>query len=133
MQRPLWVLLGAVPLVFVIACANVANLLLARAVSRKREMAIRLAVGASRGRLIRQLLVESTALAVIGGAAGLLLAMWGIDALFALGPKELLPAGGARINFFVLGFTLLVSLLTGLVFGLVPAGGAYPTNLHQAF
>ena len=131
MQRPLLVLLGAVALVLLIACANVANLLLARAVSRKKEMAIRLAVGANRGRLIRQLLVESTALGIVGGAAGLLLAMWGVDALFALGPKELLPVGGARINFSVLGFTLLVSLLTGLVFGVVPALEASRTNLNE--
>jgi putative ABC transport system permease protein len=130
--RPaLLVLLGAVAFVLLIACANVANLLLARAASRQKEMAIRLAIGASRGRIIRQLLIESMALACLGGAAGLLLAMWGVDALFALGPKALLPVSGARLNLIVLGFTMLVSLLTGAIFGLAPAMEASRTNLNE--
>jgi putative ABC transport system permease protein len=95
-------------------------------------MAIRLAIGASRGRIIRQLLIESTALACLGGAAGLLLAMWGVDALFALSPKNLLPTGGTRLNLIVLGFTMLMSLLTGLIFGLAPAMEASRTNLNEA-
>jgi putative ABC transport system permease protein len=130
--RPvLLMLLSAVVFVLLIACANVANLLLARATSRQKEIAIRLAIGASRARIIRQLLIESMTLACLGGAAGLLLAMWGVDALFALGPKELLPTGGARLNLIVLGFTMLVSLLTGLIFGLAPAMEASRTNLNE--
>jgi len=94
-------------------------------------MAIRLAVGATRAQIVRQLLIESTLLALAAGAAGLLLAMWGVDALTALSPKELLPAGGARLNPLVLGFTLLVSLLTGVIFGLAPAFEASRTNLNE--
>ena len=121
--RPLKLLLGVVGLVLLVACANVANLLLVRSSSRQKEIAVRLAMGASRARLIRQLLTESLLLAMLGAGFGMLFAVWIKDGLFAVGSWGHLgmPALNPQLDWRVLGFTLAVSLLTGVVFGMAPA------------
>ena len=120
--RPaLLVMLGAVVLVLLIASLNVANLLLARAVAREREISIRAALGATRGRIARQLLAEGILLALIGGALGLVVAIWGLDVLLAVSPADIPRLHEVRVNPSVLGWTLLISLGSGLLAGLAPA------------
>ena len=131
-SKILFILLGAVGFVLLIACTNVANLMLARATQRDREIAIRAAVGASRWRLIRQLLTESLLLSVAGGIAGLLVSLWAVDLFIKLSPGDIPRLNEASVDLRLLGFTLLVSLLTGVGFGLLPAFQATRTNLNES-
>lgn len=132
-RRPLLIFLGAVAFILLIACANVANLMLARAAARQREIAVRVALGASRLRIVRQMLVESVVLGVAGGVSGLLLALWGIAFLSTVGKQTSLPrAGSIELNGRVLLFTLATSIVTGLVFGSMPALQSSRPDLNEA-
>ena len=131
--RPaLYILLGAVGFVLLIACANVANLLLARASAREKEVAIRAAMGARRGRLIQQLLTESVILAVIGSALGLALAYVGVKLFVAFGPSEIPRIEEIGLDGRVVGFSVLIAVVTGVVFGLAPAVQISKPDLHDS-
>ena len=130
-RTALWVLFGAVAFVLLIACANIANLLLARATARQKEMAIRAAVGAGRWRLARQMLTESVLLSIIGGGLGLFIAHWGIKFILYMSPDAIPRAREIGLDWRVLGFTLGVSFLTGILFGLAPALQAGEIDVNE--
>jgi putative ABC transport system permease protein len=131
-RTPLLVLLGAVGFLLLIACANIASLLLARAAARRREMAVRAAIGAGRARIIRQLLTESLLLAALGGGFGLLFGYWGLDVLLRSIPPNVPRLQDISLDMHVFLFTALISILTGVSFGLVPAWQASKVNLAEA-
>jgi putative ABC transport system permease protein len=131
-QRGLLLLLGTVGLVLLIACANVANLLLSRGVHRQKEMAIRMALGAGKVRVLRLLIAESLLLSLAGGATALVMALWGIEGVRALAPLDLPRAEEIRLDGHVLAFTLLITALTGLLFGSAPARQAIRVDLQDS-
>ncbi|HKO98500.1 MAG TPA: ABC transporter permease [Pyrinomonadaceae bacterium] len=130
-RRALWVLFAAVAFVLLIACANIANLLLARAASRQKEMAIRAAMGAGRWRIARQMLTESILLSLIGGTLGLLFAQWGIKLILYISPDAIPRWREINLSWKVLAFTIGVSFITGILFGLVPALQAGDVDVHE--
>jgi putative ABC transport system permease protein len=130
-RSTLWVLFGAVAFVLLIACANIANLLLARATARQKEMAIRSAMGAGRWRIARQLLTESVLLSLVGGILGLLIARWCIDFILYISPDAIPRSREISLDWRVLAFTVGVSFLTGILFGLVPALQAGVVDVHE--
>jgi predicted permease len=131
MRPVLMILLGAVGFVLLIACANVASLLLARATVRQREFTVRSALGASRWMIVRQLLTESVLLAIAGGVLGVVVAYWATSALLAVVPEGLARTSEITLDFRVLGFTLIVALATGVLFGLAPAVQASRADLNR--
>ena len=130
-RRTLWIIFGVVGAVLLIACANIANLLLARATARRKEMAIRTAVGASRWRIARQLLTESILVSMIGGAIGLFLAYWGVQLILYMSPNAIPRSREIGLDWIVLLFTLGVSFVTGILFGLIPAIQAGEVDVHE--
>ena len=131
-RTPVRILFGAIGFVLLIACANVANLMLGRTAARGRELSVRAALGASRPRLVRQLLTESMLLSVAGAALGLLVAQWMIGTLMSLAPSSLTVSGPIGLDLSVLGFTALLAVVTGIAFGIAPAWRASRVDLHDA-
>ena len=131
LKTGLLVLLGAVAFVLLIACANIANLLLSRSASRQKEIAVRVAMGATQSRVLRQLLVESVALSAIGGAIGIVAAVWAVRAINASLPPNLLPVPAVRVDAVVLSFAAGLTLLAGLIFGIAPACYTAKTDVHD--
>jgi putative ABC transport system permease protein len=132
LKQPLYVLLAAVGAVMLIACANISNLLLARAMLRRKEISIRAALGAGRARVIRQLLTESLLLSLVGAAAGVALALYGLNLFTTFGPEGLIRGTQPAINLWVLAFSLALSIVSSVVFGLAPALATSRVDLHDA-